>query len=98
MSVKEIIVAKIGYGNLLAIGVVDSMVTSFEKQYLDYPYPGILFTAKNARRKDVVVFVFMIEEDLFRVVWTVVFSGRYLEKEGVTSEHLGEVIREILIK
>ena len=52
MAVKEIIVAKIGYSNLLAIGVVASSVSSFEKKSEEYPYPGILFDAKNSEGED----------------------------------------------
>ena len=98
MAVKDIIVAKIGYGNLLAIGVVSSMISSFEKQPPDYLYPGILFTAKNQEGKDVVVFVLMEEENIFCVIWTLVFSGVYLRKEGLTSEDLGKAIRDIFGK
>ena len=88
MAVKEIIVAKIGYSNLLAIGVVASSVSSFEKKSEEYPYPGILF--------DVVFFVLMLNEDLFWVIWSLVYSCVFHRKEDVTSAVLGKVIRDIL--
>lgn len=96
MAVKEIIVAKIGYSNLLAIGVVASSVSSFEKKSEEYPYPGILFDAKNSEGEDVVFFVLMLEEDLFWVIWSLVYSCVFHRKEDVTSAVLGKVIRDIL--
>ena len=56
MAVKEIIVAKIGYSNLLAIGVVASSVSSFEKKSEEYPYPGIwslVYSCVFHRKEDV---------------------------------------------
>ena len=95
MAVKEIIVAKIGYSNLLAIGVVASSVSSFEKKSEEYPYPGILFDAKNSEGEDVVFFVLMLNEDLFWVIWSLVYSCVF-HREEETSAVLGKVIRDIL--
>ena len=93
MAIKEIIVAKIGYGNLLAAGVVAANVSSFEN-----PYPGILFDAKNSEGEDIVFFVLMLKKDLFWVIWTLVYSGVFHRKEDVTSADLGKAIRDILGK
>ena len=87
MAVKEIIVAKIGYSNLLAIGNITSR---------EHPYPGILFDAKNSEGEDVVFFVLMLNEDLFWVIWSLVYSCVFHRKEDVTSAVLGKVIRDIL--
>ena len=98
MAIKEIIVAKIGYGNLLAAGVVAANVSSFEKQSEEYPYPGILFDAKNSEGEAIVFFVLMLKKDLFWVIWTLVYSGVFHRKEDVTSADLGKAIRDILGK
>lgn len=98
MASKEVIVSKIGYGNLLAIGVVSSKVSYFDTQFGEYPYPGILFTAKNSEEKNVVMLVLMEEEDLFSLIWTLGLSGLYQKKEDVTSQDLGKTIRNILGK
>ena len=73
-----------------------SSVSSFEKKSEEYPYPGILFDAKNSEGEDVVFFVLMLNEDLFWVIWSLVYSCVFHRKEDVTSAVLGKVIRDIL--